>query len=44
VQNQVTYRLKCCLNGVLVQNRATGLRQELIERKPVEIKYEFPKL
>ena len=36
MQQQVKSRLRCCLNGELVQNRATGLRQELIKRRHVE--------
>ena len=41
MQKQVKERLRCCLNGELVQNRATGLRQELIKRKHVEIRYVY---
>jgi len=42
LKKQVKKRLRCCLNGELVQNRATGLRQELIKSKPVEIRYCIP--
>jgi hypothetical protein len=39
LQKQVKSRLRCRLNGELVQNRATGLRQELIKRKTAENRY-----
>jgi hypothetical protein len=41
LQKLVKQRLRCCLNGELVQNRATGLRQELSKRKLVEIRYMY---
>ena len=41
LQKQVKYRLRCCLNREPVQNRARGLRQGLIKRKHVEIRYVY---